>query len=264
MANEIERYQFNKLMGKINYVLGELTSYIDTIGAIRKFTIPGEYTFKVPIGVTSILVSAIGAGGGGGGGGGYDSGNVAAGSGGGGGGRGEYIIDQAITVTPGETLTVIVGGAGTAGNAGTNGSYGGNGGPGANGGDTILKRGTTALVTMAGGTGGGAGVAGDHYNTRAVQGGSGGTIGGVNGEATQTPPSSWTSVAFKILGHGGSAGVTSYFDTYGNGGSGGNGGGFSEATGQDNRQYPSGGWNGKGGALAICFGQGNNYDVIQW
>lgn len=269
MANEIEKYQYNKLMGKINTVLNNLEDYIQNLGAIRKFTEAGTYTFKIPVGVTSILVSGIAAGGGGGGGGGEDGWRDTAGSGGGGGGYGEYVIDRTIAVTPGETLTVIVGANGTGGAAGQNGfsnssPYPQSGQKGGDGGNTILKRETTALLTLTGGTGGGAGVRGNTSDSHTVAvGGSGGITGGANGDNTTVPTGSGTTSAYYLLGAGGAGGSTSYFgEKFGQGGSGGDGGGHK--TYQGSLYKPVSGSDGTGGAFAICFGQGNNYNAIEW
>ncbi len=122
---------------------------------------PGTTTnFVVPPGVTRIGVNLGGAGGGGGA---RTAGNLTpgcvtpgatAGYGGGSGAALRAFVD----VTPGETLTVIVG-AGGAG-ASTPGTAG------APGGDTILRRDTADLLIAGGGKGGGPGTL-----ARSVQGG---------------------------------------------------------------------------------------------
>lgn len=90
--------------------------------------------FTVPAGCTSLTVKAWGGGGGGG-----------DGEGGGGG----YVTGP-LSVTPSETLTVIVGGGGTSsGNA-----FGGGGNPGG-GGRSAIRRGSTELITAGAGGGGG-------------------------------------------------------------------------------------------------------------
>ncbi len=97
----------------------------------QEFPTPGTYSFVVPAGVTAISAVAIGGGGGG-------ASNVNDGGGGGGGGL-QYRND--IPVTPGETLTVVVGAGGAPGtNAGTGGPSG-------------IYRSGTQLVYATGGTG---------------------------------------------------------------------------------------------------------------
>ena len=97
----------------------------------QEFPTPGTYSFTVPTGVTSICAVAIGGGGGG-------ASDVNDGGGGGGGGL-QYRND--ITVTPGETLTVVVGSGGASGvNAATGGPSG-------------LYRSGTQLVYATGGAG---------------------------------------------------------------------------------------------------------------
>jgi hypothetical protein len=108
-------------------------------------------SFVVPAGVTQITIKAWGAGGAGGAG----SYSTAIFGGAGGFAQGTF------AVTPGETLTIIVGGGGACtlnsaafgggGNSGTHGgSYAGGGG-----GRSAVRRGATELITAGGGGGGG-------------------------------------------------------------------------------------------------------------
>lgn len=154
----------------------------------QSYSTAGTYSFVVPNGIYSLSVPLI-VGGGGGGGGFYGSGDNHAGGGGGSGGKG---VNQTIAVTPGETLTIIVGDKGgsasfefnggficTGTAYGTSGTYW-NGKPG---GDTIVKRGSTELLKC---TGGGAGLGagpGDNYGASAP--GAGGLPNGVAGTAGQ-------------------------------------------------------------------------------
>ena len=112
----------------------------------------GTYSFVVPVGVTNVSVVTVGGGGTGGS-------NAGGGMNGGGGGGGALAYVNNISVTPGETLTAIVGNpneasyfkrsstnlvgayggaAGSASNAGSGGTVivgtGFSGGPGGNGG----------------------------------------------------------------------------------------------------------------------------------
>jgi hypothetical protein len=123
-----------------------------------------DQTYVVPAGITAIHVKLWGAGGGReGGSGAFVSGNLA--------------------VTPGETLTIIVGGGGVLGpNSGLSASaYGGGGmavgdtffGPaGAGGGRSAIRRGSTELVTAGAGGGG--------YGFGHNPGGAGGLLAGVD------------------------------------------------------------------------------------
>lgn len=105
-------------------------------------------TFIVPANVTNIAV--LGAGGGGGAGGG-NSGNPNN-RGGGGGGAGVQPILTTTSVSPGETLTIVIGAGGAGG--GVNGGNGGNGGS-----STITGSTSGLLLTFYGGNGGGGGLA---------------------------------------------------------------------------------------------------------
>ncbi|HYE32116.1 MAG TPA: fibronectin type III domain-containing protein [Methylomirabilota bacterium] len=177
----------------------------------------GNSVWTVPPGVTSIEVECWGAGGGGG-----ASYNPygAPGSayyGGGGGGSGEYRRVKQIAVTAGEELTLVIDQGGAGG-----GLSGASPTPGADGGATILKRGSTALVTAMGGKGGGQGSGFGGAGTA----GAGGT-GGSN--STGTPVSNTN-------GNNGTAGASAFPPTAGTGGAaigtggnaGGNGGAFSD------------------------------------
>lgn len=141
--------------------------YIYTIGGTsfngQIFSSQGAGTYVVPSGVTSLTVKMWGGGGGGGGG-----GSAAAG---GAGGAGGYVT-ATYTVTPGETLNLYVGGAGTGGTRNTGGGGGGGGGY------SSLYRNTTPLAIAAGGAGGGGG-----RNSAGNTGGAGGAGGGTSGVA---------------------------------------------------------------------------------
>ncbi|MBS1946123.1 MAG: T9SS type A sorting domain-containing protein [Bacteroidetes bacterium] len=124
----------------------------------QTYSSAGTYTYTVPAGVTSITIYCWGAGGGSGGcvAGGKDQ----AGGGGGGGACTKNIF----TVTPGQSLTIVVGAGGTAGSsAGTNGGLGG----------TSSVTGIGVSITAAGGSGGN----GVTTNGGAGTGGAGGSTG---------------------------------------------------------------------------------------
>ena len=259
MADLINTYYINKANKELNDKIAGLWEYLNNIGGFKKYVVAGTHTFIIPPGVGTIYVSGIGGGGGGAGGGGacnYSSTLLNAGSGGGGGGSGYPVRDQSITVTPGETLTVIVGEKGLGGYGGESDEYRAtNGGRGGNGTDTLLKRGYDTLFTAQKGTGGNPGIGGRNTNT-GVSGGLGGSLAGGDG-GDSTKYSSDTS--YKYPGSGGSAGASGSFGSYGNGGKGGAGAYPSLASpgpGSD-------GAAGTDGALVICFG-GYRYNDIRW
>src|SRR4029453_2812849 len=121
----------------------------------------GAQTFVVPAGVVSVTISATGA-----------VGENGAGGAGGLGGR----TTATVPVTPGASLTVLVGGPGAAG--GFNGGGGASGAAGRGGGASSVRNGATSLVIGGGGGGGGAF---SSANTNAPGGAGGGLIGGVGG-----------------------------------------------------------------------------------
>jgi len=161
------------------------TELLNMTGVSSTFTNVGSNTFIVPAGVTKISAVLIGGGGAGGGG-----SNATGGGQGGGGGGLRYVND--FPVTPGQTLTVIVG---AGGNGGT--------GVGGDGGDSSI----TGIVTAFGGKGGAALYTGTVGAGGDGSGGSGGATGGSGGTATLNAGA----------GGGGAAGYS------GNGGTGGNG-----------------------------------------
>jgi N-acetylneuraminic acid mutarotase len=139
--------------------------YIYSVGGTSKggqiYNTQGADTFVVPSGVTSIEVKIWSGGGGGGAG-----GSAAAGGAGGGSGY----VNAEIPVTPGESLTIYVGGGGRAGVRNTAGGGGGGGGY------SSIYRGSTLLAIVGGGGGGGGGT-----NAAARTGGFGGAGGGTTG-----------------------------------------------------------------------------------
>lgn len=137
----------------------------------QTYSTAGTYSFVVPNGIYSLTMPLLVAGGGGGG------GSVFAGDGHGAanGGAGGFYSSQTIVVTPGETLTVVVGagGVGVATGAGTQGGRGGT---------TSISRSATMLFEATGGYGGN-GVTGDNVpnNTSPANGSAGGSPSGVAG-----------------------------------------------------------------------------------
>ena len=202
---------------------------------LRRVSFTANGTWVVPSYVDSILVSGVGGGGGGGGGGGTvgSTGSVG-GGGGGGGGAGQPAIKQPITVTPGDSLSVVIGAGGAGGPGGANTGAAGANGSGA--GNTTVTNTTTAttLLTLTGGSGGGGG-GGQTSTTAGVTAGGAGGLGGAgaptgsdgsDGNFTGNGGPGGSSPFGGGGGLGRAATTGSYGDSYGGGyGSGGGGGG---------------------------------------
>jgi hypothetical protein len=181
------------------------------------FVTSGTYSWEVPESIFSICAVCVGGGGG-------SSSGFSSNIKGAGGGGGALSYKNNISVTPGETLTIIVGAAGAGASAGQF-SNGGNAG------STSIKRSTTTLLIAYGGAGG-------TYNGSGGSGGStwGSADGGGNGGNGGTPTNDWDGVgcggggAGGYSGNGGNGGYgvfdpPSDFPSNGSGGSGGAGGG---------------------------------------
>ncbi len=192
---------------------------------VDSFTTPGTTTWTVPAGVNSIRAQVFGAGGGGAGGSTGSCGQFCAGGGGGGGGY----VDVTLTVTPGQTYSVLVG-------TGGNGGAGNNVNPASPGLDgTQSKFGTSYIAN------GGHGAPANNISPYNQPGG-----GGTASAPTGTVASGNTGVAGQNQspyqgGAGGYSGAGSSY-TYGKGGKGGNG--FSQA---------GNGINGTSGAVIITY-----------
>jgi hypothetical protein len=229
-------------------------------------------TWTVPAGVTSITVDAKGAGGGGGNYFGSQTGTPGTG------GR----MQATISVTPGQTLNIYVGGRGVDALYGSGGSGGWNGGGqggsstyysgGGGGGATDIRTGTalnTRRVVAAGGGGAGAncgygmdggegggstggyGLAcsGGPYTNQSGMGGSQ-SSGGAQGSGGSAGASGSGGTGSSSGGGGGGAGY------YGGGGgyyAGGGGGSSWAATGSTNVSNTGGGGNSGDGALTITY-----------
>jgi hypothetical protein len=163
------------------------------------YTTPGTYTFVVPDGVSSLIVLAVGAGEGG------LSNGVVAGDG------GSLSYDNALSVTPGEALTVVVGAGGAGVQTGSQNP----------GGDSTISRGGTAILRAKGGGSGSSNVGGVSYTGGAGSHGGGGAAGysgnGGGGGALNTDGSAGSGGG----GGGGGGGNTSGGNTFGGGGGGG-------------------------------------------
>ena len=185
----------------------------DVIGQVAYTA--GTYSFVVPIGITSVSVVCVGAGG---------SGGYAANVGGGGGG---LRYKNNITVTPGQSITVVAAGQVANGTNGGISSFGTNGNDAfyffAGGGTTVYG----GFATGAGGTGSTIGAAAD---------------GGGNGGASSTGMGGGGAGGYS--GNGGAGGVNGA-GTAGNGGGGGGGAGW------DPNIFEAPRYNGHGGGVGI-------------
>jgi hypothetical protein len=218
----------------------------------QTFTTPGSQPFLVPDGVTRVSIDAFGARGG-------DALNgIAA--------NGAEGLATGIAVTPGETLTVVVGGHGgdgtygpcVAGSAGSNGGGAGGGcsgsfngeGGGGGGGATEFLRGADALLVAAGGggAGGDGGTAGSGGQSGTDGDGDRGGTGatpttfGVGGSGVGNPGGDGSA------GQGGAGGESAAAAAGGGGGGGVFGGGGGGAGGFDGT-YLSGGAGGGGSSM---------------
>lgn len=213
-------------------------------------------SYEVPTGVTSITVDVRGAQGG------QPSGTaITPGSGG--------RVQTTLTVTPGETLTVNVGGRGGSGSTGGDGGFngGGDGGEdvstgGGGGGASDIRRSSTKLVVAGGGGGaGGTGTGGAGGGTTGGVGivigghgrpGGGGTqtAGGLGGPGDQNTDPASDDGEDGALGTGGDGGDGSS-EAGGTGGGGGGGGYYGGGGG-------GGGLPGAGGGGGSSYSSGTN------
>lgn len=148
----------------------------------QTYTTAGTYSFTVPNGIYTLTASIVGGGGGGGGFRGNGDNHA-----GGAGGSGGFYTGSTISVTPGETLTLVVGAGGGSASFEFNGgfictgtAYGTSGTywNGTAGGNTSISRGATALLTATGGQPGIGSGPGDNCSGSS---GAGGSPSGVNG-----------------------------------------------------------------------------------
>lgn len=243
------------------------------------FTSPGSHSWTVPAGVTRLDVTAAGAGGG-------STGNALFG---GPGGPGGVVTDRNLAVTPGQTVSIVVGGGGI--------GVGSGDGSGSGGGASSLSVGSAWIIAGGGGGGGakipgvnessppggagcgndaqtGAGAAGE--GGRGGSGGVGGLGGagvglgsaagaaggngsggaggwGVNGLAVSTPAGSGVGT-----GTGGQGGTYFFFLLRMVGGGGGGGGGFGGGGGGGSGfdRHGSGGGGGSTGGPCVAGANG--------
>ena len=220
---------------------GEVKTMLNTIqGGKQEFTANG--TFTVPNFVKQIFITAVGGGGAGGHGGSYNSdGSTKTGGGGGGGASGETIIKKCIEVSPGDTVTIVIGLGGIAASSVVP------------GGATTITHGNTVL-TANGGAGGAKGSYGNATGGTGGQGQNGGRSGFVGngqyggaGGGTVIRPTDDTDYP-TILGGAGSADVSQP----GNAGTKGSGGGG--GAGGTSRHSATAGGNGGDGYVLIEWG----------
>lgn len=225
------------------------------------FNTPGTYTFTAPEGVTSVHVVCVGGG----------AGSSAAGAGGGGG----LGWKNNISVTPGDSYTVVVGaraedsyfidtstvkGGGASGRTGGGRAAGNGGGNGGTGGSSAGGTGGDSTYPGGGGAGGYSGNGGNGSNgtNSSVHQGSNGAGGGGGGGAGWRPSGGG---GVGIFGEGpsgvGGIGHPKNSATKATGGSGGASGGNSGG------QYGGGGYgsttSGASGAVRIIWGEGRAF-----
>ena len=214
---------------------------------ILTFTASGTWT--VPANVTSFYWQMVG-GGGGGGGGDVNSGSGLSGGGAGGGGSTPMMgIVTTALYTPGDTLTITIGGGGSPGSPG---SGSGGGGAGGSGGASEILDGSRLIVAVNGGAGGAGGPfypgqalgPGSAFTGSSLQagGGNGGYYNGTSGGAGA--PSNYANASSG--GAGGSAAV------------GGGGGGAGYGPGGNGGAGPNSAVNGNPGSIpaASSYGAG--------
>jgi hypothetical protein len=251
-----------------------LTSFQKIVGQAA-FTTPGTYTWTAPAGVTSVSVVAVGAGGGGTSV--YDSIQLGRGGGGGLGWKNN------ITVTPGQTYSVVVGAGGAAATSGGNGgdSYfinattvkgGGGSNNGVGGGyvgDGGGNGGNASMATYKGG-GGAAGYSGNGGDGAAEggtpgSGSGGGGAGGYGGTGNEKGGSSGGGVGIYGQGANGTPGtVYAYTQEGGRGGSGGGNGGAGNYRAVSGPGGAYGGGGGPGGWYATGGVGGSGAVRIIW
>lgn len=224
----------------VNTVNRAFSMTLGTAASEAVYTTPGTYSFVVPAGVGSICAVLVGGGGASE----YAQTNVSTPPSGGGGGALTY--GNNITVTPGETLTIVVGAGGTA----TDKSNSTNAAA-ATGKASELKRGTTVLL---GAGGGGYGYNGSH------PGGLGGTpygslsytgyAGGAGGAVTTSGVGGGGGGAAGYNGVGGKGADGGNITAAGAAGAGGGGGGGGTLSNAKNA-------GGAGGGVGL-YGQGAN------
>lgn len=240
-------------------------------------TFTSNGTFVVPVNVT-VIQGLLYGGGAGGGGGAYN--NPPGASAGGGGGSGGGFTDQTINVTPGETLTIVIGGGGGAGAGGVS----ANGAAGGNGGDTSVSSSVTGgrvLFARGGGAGGGGVISGgipgvggtagagflaaDIFSTARAAGGAGGgqSTAGAGGSVSLYFFNTSTSGGSTGSGFGGGGGGGAGKGAGGNGGNGATAGGGATPGASAAANTAGGGGGGGGTNTGGLAGGGGGSGIVE-
>lgn len=230
----------------------KLANFVNATRNLSTHIVNGS--FVVPAGVRKIFVSGCGGGGGGGG----AAADANYHGGGGGGGSAGFLFRKAYAVTPGQTLSVVIGAGGS---GGTGGSNGGNAAAGNAGGATVIA---DLGLTLGGGSGG----AGTRLGAWGEFGGPG--SGGAGGSGEMQGSNGAGGVGNLIAG----SGVTIPYGGMGGGSMFGPGGanigwGWAGA-GAPSTSYGGGGSGGQAGTIVAGGGGGiggkggNGILVIEW
>tara|TARA_B100001094_G_scaffold24395_1_gene20534 strand:- start:1465 stop:3066 length:1602 start_codon:yes stop_codon:yes gene_type:complete len=193
------------------------------------FITSGTASWTVPAGVTSISAVAVGGGGGGFGYWDVDANWLRTGTGGNGGDL-QWVDD--LTVTPGETLSIVVGAAGQS-DTSSGGAYGSLGNSSTAGGSSSIARGTTVLLRGKGGNASG----GSNGDTNIGDGGATGGAGGYDGGKQHGGQGGGGAAGYTGDGTNGMAGGFNQYNWYyaetpsGGSASGGDGGGGQSSPG---------------------------------
>lgn len=198
---------FSFLPGQLKLALSMLNKSANTAD-VSSWNSNGTYSWTAPPGVTQAYVTVVGGGGG-------TSGSAYTGDYGSsaGGGSGGYISNQLVSVTPGQTYSVVVGKGGAGGVVSGNGCWPGTC-PGGSGGSSSVT-GPGVAISATGGGAGTTGPAGSYGGE-----GAGGTPNGVHGDGA-----TWYDCSARNGGVNGSG--------YGSGGNGSAGCPHSGYPGQD-------------------------------
>uniref|UniRef100_UPI004028E5E8 glycine-rich domain-containing protein n=1 Tax=Enterobacter agglomerans TaxID=549 RepID=UPI004028E5E8 len=217
---------------------------VNTLSQSRRQRFTSSGSFTVPAGVTTLYLSGCAGGGGGGaGGGGNQSFYGAAGAGG---GAGQGVIKQPVAVTPGQSIPINIGSAGSGGIGNSSGGVGAS-----DGGVTSFG----SLLTLQGGAAGGNGGNTSSGGVPGAGNSAGYPGGSAGGDGSSTTASAMGgnggSCAFGGGGGGSRASSTNGYQAgsaYGYGAGGGGGGGHYAG---DNATYIGG--NGGAGAPGILI-----------
>nr|DAG28619.1 MAG TPA: Baseplate component [Caudoviricetes sp.] len=228
-----ERIMNEKIKAYLNSTLGtsefqSLDKIISGLwGGKQEYAKPGTYTFKVPMYVNILAITACAGGGGGSGGNGNGYGGA--------GGSGGMCVKKKVSVEPGTVLSIQIGAGGTGGKPGVYAP-----GRGTDGGSTVISN----VFSLAGGQGA-------YSESESV------------GEGSGAGGQSHSKGSAGLLGAGGEAGGTSAEDGGGGGGSlgdGGNGG----KSGSNGNPGTKGSGGGGGGYRANGGNGGDGYVSIEW